>query len=208
MVVVDPFLAGHNPAAMSGVEDLRADFILQTHGHPDHSMDLMALAKRSGAQVIANFEISNWVNAQGHDNTWAMNLGGSHDFPFGRVTMTPALHSSSLPDGSYGGNPSGYVIVTEGRRIYISGDTAYFSDMELIGNLGIDVAIVCTGDNFTMGPEDALAALRLLRPRIAIPCHYNTWPVIAQDMVAWGELVKDQMGVEVLVLAVDERRSV
>ncbi len=203
-VVVDPFFADHNPVAGKRVEEVAADFILQTHGHGDHITDTVALARRTGAQVIANFEIANWINAQGHEDTWAMNTGGSFQFPFGRVKMTPALHSSGLPDGSYGGDPAGFLIFAEEQTIYVAGDTALFSDMSLIGASGVDVAILPTGDNFTMGPDDALASLSYLSPQVVIPCHYNTWPPIAQDMHAWAERVAHETGVRAIVLNVDE----
>jgi L-ascorbate metabolism protein UlaG (beta-lactamase superfamily) len=203
-VVVDPFLAGNNPVAKQGAADLAADFILQTHGHGDHIADTVELAKTTGAQVISNFEIGNWINAQGHDNTWAMNTGGSYAFPFGRVKMTVALHSSGLPDGTYGGDPGGFLIFSENGTIYIAGDTALFSDMALIGKAEIDVAIIPTGDNFTMGPDDAFAALEYLNPKVVIPCHYDTFPPIAQDMHAWAERVNRQTRVKAVVLDVEE----
>ncbi len=202
-VVVDPFFAGNNPVTRKAVTDVAADYILQTHGHGDHIADTVALGKASGAQVICNFEIGQWLNAQGLENTWAMNTGGSYEFPFGRVKMTPALHSSGLPDGSYGGDPGGYLIFAKGGTLYFAGDTALFSDMALIGSAGIDVAVIPTGDNFTMGPDDALAALGYLRPKVVIPCHYNTFPPIVQDMEAWAERVERETDVRAVVLAVD-----
>lgn len=206
-VVVDPFFAPNNPAAKVNVGEVEADFILQTHGHPDHSTDTVALAKRTNAQVIANFEICNWLIAKGHENVWAMNTGGAYDFPFGRVKMTYALHSSSLPDGSYGGNPGGFIVTTPTHNIYIAGDTGLFSDMKFIGNFGIDLAIIPTGDNFTMGPEDALAALDFLSPNNVMPCHYNTWPPIAQDMQSWAQKVEVLTDVTPIILAVEESYS-
>lgn len=203
-VVVDPFFAPNNPAASKTSSEVSADFILQTHGHADHIADTVALAKRTGAQVISNVEICNWIGAHGYENVWAMNTGGCYDFPFGRVKMTHALHSSGLPDGSYGGNPGGFIISTTEKNIYISGDTALFSDMSLIGKVGIDLAIVVTGDNFTMGPQDALASLAYLKPKVVIPCHYNTWPPITQDMAAWAKEVKASTNVIPVVLAVEE----
>ena len=122
-VIVDPFLAGNNPVALTAAADLPADFILQTHGHFDHIADTIPLAQRTGAQVIANWEICNWINGQGYENTWSMNTGGGYQFPFGRVKLTPALHSSGLPDGSYGGDPGGFLISTAEKTLYISGDT-------------------------------------------------------------------------------------
>src|SRR5690606_24829064 len=109
-IVVDPFFAGNNPSAKTPVDAVAADFILQTHGHGDHIADTVALARRTGATVIANFEICNWIGAKGHEKVHAMNTGGGYNFPFGRVKMTPALHSSGLPDGSYGGDPGGYLV--------------------------------------------------------------------------------------------------
>ncbi len=204
-VVVDPFLAGNNPVARLGIEEVKADFILQTHGHFDHILDTVGLAKHTGAQVLASLEICNWINNQGHDRTWAMNIGGAHQTPFGRVKMTPAWHSSGLPDGTYGGSPGGFLIEAEGKLIYISGDTALFSDMALIAAPGIDLAILPTGDNFTMGPEDSLFALGYLKPSVVIPCHFGTWPPIEQDMVAWAARVAAETDVVPVVLEVEGR---
>ncbi len=202
-VVVDPFFAGNNPAAKTAVGAVAADFILQTHGHGDHIADTVPLAKRTGATVVGNFEICNWIAAKGHENNHAMNTGGGWNFPFGRVKMTYALHSSGLPDGSYGGNPGGFVITAESKHIYISGDTALFSDMSLIGQMGLDVAILPIGDNFTMGPGDAVEAIKLLKPKVVIPCHYNTWPLIAVDIDAWAERVRRETDCEPCVLEVE-----
>ncbi|HSM56450.1 MAG TPA: metal-dependent hydrolase [Candidatus Sulfomarinibacteraceae bacterium] len=207
-VVVDPFFAGNNPVAETGVDDVEADFILQTHGHGDHIADTITLAKRTGALVIGNIEICNWVNAQGHDNTHGMNTGGGYQFDFGYVKMTPALHSSGLPDGSYGGDPGGYVISADGKKIYLAGDTALFSDMALIGRADdLDLAIVPIGDNFTMGPDDALLALDYLKPRTVIPAHYSTWQLIEQDAAAWVERVNAEADCEGILLDVDESHT-
>jgi L-ascorbate metabolism protein UlaG (beta-lactamase superfamily) len=137
-----------------------------------------------------------------------MNTGGGWDFPFGRVKMTPALHSSGLPDGSYGGDPGGYVVTTGGKKIYIAGDTALFSDMALIGNMGLDVAILPIGDNFTMGPDDSLLALGYLKPKVVIPCHYNTWPLVAADTEAWAKRVSAETSAKPVVLGIDETYTV
>ena len=203
-IVVDPFFAGNNPAAKTAVDAVDADFILQTHGHGDHIADTVALAKRTGATVIANFEICNWIAAKGHEKVHAMNTGGGYNFPFGRVKMTAALHSSGLPDGSYGGDPGGYLLMADGKTVYIAGDTALFSDMSLIGRAGIDLAILPVGDNFTMGPEDSVLALDYLKPQMVVPCHYNTWPPIAIDVNTWAESVKQETAVTPIILQVDE----
>ncbi len=202
-VVVDPFFAGNNPAAKTAVDAIDADFILQTHGHADHIVDTVPLAQRTGAKVIANFEIMTWITGQGHENCHAMNTGGGYNFAFGHVKMTPALHSSGLPDGAYGGDPGGYLLTVDGKNIYLAGDTALFSDMALIGAAGLDLAVLPIGDNFTMGPADALAALGYLKPKVVIPCHYNTWPVIAADAAAWAEQVRQKTGVQPVVLDID-----
>ena len=202
-VVVDPFFADNNPVAEATAADVEADFILQTHGHGDHIADTVALATRTGALVIGNFEICNWINGQGHENTHALNTGGGYSFAFGHVKMTPALHSSGLPDGSYGGDPAGYVLSVDGKKLYFAGDTALFSDMALIGRAApLDLAVVPIGDNFTMGPDDALLALDYLKPQVVIPCHYNTWPVIEQDPHAWARRVSGESDLEPVVLEV------
>jgi L-ascorbate metabolism protein UlaG (beta-lactamase superfamily) len=202
-VVVDPFFAPNNPATETKAADIAADYILQTHGHGDHIADTVPLAKRTGATVVANFEICNWIAAQGHEKSHAMNTGGGWDFPFGRVKMTHALHSSGLPDGSYGGNPGGFLVSASGKNIYIAGDTDLFSDMALIGRAGLDVAILPVGDNFTMGPADSIEAIKLLKPKLVIPCHYNTWPPIAIDVDAWATLVSAQTEAKPVILQVD-----
>jgi L-ascorbate metabolism protein UlaG (beta-lactamase superfamily) len=203
-VVVDPFFAGNNPAAKTSVDEVSADFILQTHGHGDHITDTLALAKRTGALVIANFEICNWVNAKGHDKTHALNVGGGYQFEFGRVQMTPALHSSGLPDGSEGGNPGGFLVFVGDRKLYLAGDTAVFSDMSLIGAVGLDLAVIPIGDNFTMGPDDSLLALEYLQPDVVIPVHYNTWPLIEVDVTGWADRVRAETSAEPIVLGIDE----
>lgn len=187
-LVVDPFL-DDNPTAAVKSDAVAADFILLTHGHADHVADAAKIAKRTGANVVANFEICEWLGKQGVGSTTPMNLGGGVNLPFGRVKMTVALHSSTLPDGTPGGNPGGFLLTIGGLRIYIAGDTALFSDMQLIGRGGIDLAILPIGDVFTMGPDDAIEAIHLLKPKRVAPSHYNTWPPIVQDARHWAERV-------------------
>ncbi|MCA9974008.1 MAG: metal-dependent hydrolase, partial [Anaerolineales bacterium] len=200
-----PFFAPNNPMARKTAADVPADYILQTHGHGDHITDTVPLAQRTGALVIANFEIANWLNAQGVEKTHAQHLGGGFSHPFGHVKMTVALHGSGLPDGSYGGMPAGFLLTIQEKRIYIAGDTALFSDMALIGAGGLDLAILPVGDNYTMGPDDSLLALDYLKPKAVIPCHYNTWPYIEIDVAAWAERVRAETAVEPIVLGVEDQ---
>lgn len=178
-VVVDPFLTG-NPVAVQQAETIQADFIILTHAHADHYGDTESIAQRCDARVIANAEITAYVTKK-NIRVHPMNTGGSWDFPFGRVTFTPALHSSSFADGSYGGMPMGFVLEAEGKHLYHAGDTALFNDMQLIGRRGLDIAFLPIGDNFTMGIDDAVHAAQLLRPKRVVPIHYNTFPYIEAD---------------------------
>lgn len=200
-LIVDPFLDGNDQAPVKAAA-VEADFILLTHGHFDHVNDAVPIANRTGAAVLANFEVTQWLGKQGvaEDKLVAMNPGGAVEQPFGRAKMTIAHHSSSMPDGSYGGVPGGYLLELSGKRIYIAGDTALFLDMKLIGLGGIDLAILPIGDRFTMGPDDSIEAIKMLNPRRVLPCHYNTWPPIAQDAEAWAEAVKRQTAAEPIVL--------
>jgi L-ascorbate metabolism protein UlaG (beta-lactamase superfamily) len=184
-ILLDPFL-DDNPASPVKAADVEADYILISHGHFDHIADAVPIAKRTGAQVIAIFEIAQWLNQQGVENTLAMNIGGSVQLPFGKLTMTIAYHSSVLPDGTYGGNPAGFVLTIDRKRIYFACDTALFEDMVLIGSPRIDLAVLPIGDLFTMGPEESLRAIELLAPMMVAPAHYNTWPPIEQDVEEWA----------------------
>jgi L-ascorbate metabolism protein UlaG (beta-lactamase superfamily) len=178
-LLLDPFLAG-NPQADIGPEAVEPDFILVSHAHGDHLGDTIDIARRTGAMVISNAEIAGYCRAQGL-NAHAMHIGGGYDFPFGRVKLTIAHHGSSFPDGAYGGSPSGFLITIEGQTIYFAGDTGLTLDMKLLAEAGIDLAILPIGDNYTMGPDDALRAVTFLQPRLVVPIHYNTFDVIQQD---------------------------
>jgi L-ascorbate metabolism protein UlaG (beta-lactamase superfamily) len=203
-VLLDPFLS-ESPVAPVKADDVQADHILVSHGHFDHIADAANIANRTGATVIANFEIAEWLRTkQQVEHTLGMNLGGGIQLPFGHVKMTPAWHSSQLPDGSYGGTAAGFVVTIDNCRIYFACDTGLFGDMELIGEQDIDLAVLPIGDLFTMGPEDSLQAIRLIRPRRVVPTHYNTWPPIAQDATVWAEKVRRHTRCEPVVIAAGE----
>jgi L-ascorbate metabolism protein UlaG (beta-lactamase superfamily) len=198
-ILLDPFL-NDSPTSPVKANDVKPDFVLVSHGHFDHVADAAAIANRTGATVVANYEITDWLGRQGVKNVVAMNLGGNVDMPFGRVKMTIAHHTSMLPDGSNGGSPCGYRLTLPDGTIYFACDTALFSDMKLIGAGGLDLAVLPIGDLFTMGPDDALEAVKLLKPRRVVPSHYNTWPPIAQDAAAWAERVKQETMTEPIVV--------
>ncbi len=200
IVLLDPFL-DESPTAPVKAADVDAHYILVSHGHFDHVADVVAIANRTGATVIANFEITQWLTHK-HQvaNTLGMNLGGQVKMPFGTVKMTVAWHSSQLPDGSDGGSPGGFLLSTEDGMIYFACDTALFSDMKLIGSCDVDLAILPIGDLFTMGPDDAVEAVKLIAPQRVLPNHYNTWPPIEQDAHAWAEQVREQTSAQPFVL--------
>jgi L-ascorbate metabolism protein UlaG (beta-lactamase superfamily) len=198
-LLIDPFLTG-NELADVAADEVAADYILVSHGHGDHVGDTVDIAKRTGAMTISNFEIHNWLLAQGVERAHPLHIGGGYDFPFGRVKLTIAHHGSALPDGSDGGNPAGFLLTLEGKKIYHACDTCLFYDMKFIGEEGLDVAILPIGDNYTMGPDDALRAVRLLEPDVVIPVHYGTFDLIAQDPQAFAARVEAETAARCLVL--------
>jgi L-ascorbate metabolism protein UlaG (beta-lactamase superfamily) len=153
---------------------------------------------------VCNWEIHQWLQGKGVKNSIGMNTGGTAKLPFGEVKSTIAHHSSSMPDGAYAGNPNGYLIIAAGKKQYFAGDTALFLDMQLYGRGGLDVAVLPIGDLFTMGPDDAIEAIKLLQPKRVAPSHYNTWPPIEQDAAAWAARVKSETKAEPLVPKVGE----
>ena len=202
-LIIDPFLKGNNPVAKISADEIDVDYILLTHGHGDHVADALPLAERCGATIIANFEICNWFNAKGIEKTHGQHIGGGFNHPFGHVKLTPAWHGSSMPDGSYAGMPGGLLLTLGEKKIYFAGDTGLFLDMQLIGRVGLDVAVLPIGDNYTMGVDDSIEALKFLRPRVVIPCHYNTFDLIAVDVDAWAERVTVETEAKPVVLGVE-----
>ena len=202
-VLIDPFLTG-NPKAAAKADEVPADLILISHGHGDHVGDAVAIAQRTGATVLTNYEIGNWLQQapRGLTKVHGLQHGGGFTFPNGiRVKLTLAFHGSALPDGSNGGNPCGFLLTfPDGTKVYDAADTGLFGDMALIGEEGLDLAILPIGDYYTMGPDDALRAVKLLKPRFVLPIHYNTFPPIAQDAAAWAAAVKSETGATPVVL--------
>ena len=198
-VLIDPFLSDCPTAAVQP-EDVEADFILISHGHGDHVGDAVEIAKRTAAKVISNAEISGWFGDQGIESH-GQHIGGGYNHPFGYLKLTQALHGSGLPDGSYGGNPAGFLLtVPGGQKVYFACDTGLFPGMRFIGEEGVDLAFLPIGDNFTMGPDDALRAVKLIEPNHVVPVHYDTWGLIAQDPHAWAERVRGETQSEPRVL--------
>ncbi|MFP4528886.1 MAG: metal-dependent hydrolase [Candidatus Kapaibacterium sp.] len=187
-VVIDPFITG-NPNAPVKVEDIKCDFVVLTHAHGDHLGDALTLAKNNNALFIAVNELANYAGDQGC-KVHNMHIGGSWRFPFGRLKFTIAHHGSSTNDGKYMGQPAGVVITMGGKTVYHAGDTALFLDMKLIGELDkIDITMLPIGDNFTMGIDDAVKAVEFIKPGVAVPIHYNTFPVIEADPKEFKEKV-------------------
>jgi len=186
--VFDPWLA-QNPHGAVDPATVPCDFVLCSHAHEDHILDALPLARAHGATIVAPYELAEHFAAQGAA-TLDLMPGGGKDFPWGRITMTPAVHSSALelPDGENKsmGVAAGFVVRIGGRTLYHAGDTALFGDMKLIGRPGLDLALLPIGDRYTMGPADAIEALHLLRPRLAVPMHYNSTPNIRQDPHAFA----------------------
>jgi L-ascorbate metabolism protein UlaG (beta-lactamase superfamily) len=202
-VLIDPFLTG-NPKAAKQADEVSADLILVSHGHEDHVGDAVAIARRTGATVLSNYEIGEWLKGPGRGLTRVEGLqhGGGMLFDGAiRVKLTLAFHGSRLPGGGYGGNPCGFLLsFPDGSRIYDAADTGLFGDMRLIGEEGLDLAILPIGDYYTMGPDDALRAVKLLEPRYVLPIHYGTFPLIVQDADAWAARVRQETRAEPVVL--------
>ncbi|MDH3205927.1 MAG: metal-dependent hydrolase [Gemmatimonadota bacterium] len=198
-LVIDPFF-GDNPVCEVAVDDVDADFILITHGHFDHIADAIPLAERTGATIIATFEVASFLEEKGL-KTSPHHIGGGVHYPFGYVKLTPALHGGivQLPGGeAFTSVPAGILInLSSGQRFHHAGDTALISDMQLLKGQ-VDVAMIPIGDRFTMGPADAVRAIEFIEPKVVIPIHYNTWLPIEQDAGAFRSAVGDLAHVEIM----------
>lgn len=200
-ILFDPFITGNPLAKDIDVNTIQADYILVSHGHGDHVADLITIAKRTGATVVSAFEITEWCGKQGVQNVHPLNLGGQWKFDFGTVKYVTAIHSSVLPDGTYGGNPGGFLITTDEGNFYYSGDTALTMDMQLIPRFArLDFAILPIGDNFTMGADDAIIAAEFIQCKKIVGVHFDTFGYIKID----HELTRNKFSAAGLELTLPE----
>jgi len=194
-LIFDPYL-DENPSSPVKSRDVKADYVLVSHAHFDHMGEAAAIAKASGGLVITTAEVAGELQKQGA-KTHALHIGGKHAFDFGYVRATQAFHGSGIA----GGHACGFIVNFYGKRVYFPGDTGLFGDMKLLGELEpLDVALLPIGDNFTMGIDDAVVATRLLRPKVAIPMHYNTWPLIEADPNLFKDKVEAETETKVVIL--------
>jgi L-ascorbate metabolism protein UlaG (beta-lactamase superfamily) len=196
-IIIDPFISG-NPFATVKPEEIKVDYIVLTHAHGDHFGDTIGIAKNNNATVISIFELANYCaskSVQSH----ALGTGGSYDFPFGKVKLTIAQHTSSL-DGQYMGDAVGVIVTIDSKNVYHCGDTGLFYDMKLIGEMTpIDLMLVPIGDNFTMGIDDAVKAVEFCNPKTAVPMHYNTFSLVKADPTIFVDKVS-KIGKKALVI--------
>ena len=206
-LLIDPFISPNPLSRDIDINSLRPDYILITHGHEDHVADAETIAKNSGAKVVSNFEIVSWYGGKGIDGH-PMNHGGKWEFDFGTLKMVNAVHSSVLPDGTYGGNPGGFVLSNDEGTVYIAGDTALHYDMKLIPKFyKLDLAILPIGDNFTMGPEEAVRAAKYVKTKRVIGMHYDTFPYIEINKEEAIELFESK-GIELTLLAIGSSTTI
>ncbi len=197
-ILIDPFL-DDNPTSPVSSDEVGADYIVLTHGHGDHLGDSFKIAKRTDPLFICVNELANYCAANGF-RAHNMHIGGAHVFDFGRLKFTIAHHGSMTPDNVYAGEPAGVILTIDGKSLYHTGDTGLFYDMKLIGEVTkLDYMLLPIGDNFTMGIDDAVTAVGLADPEVAIPMHYNTFPVIEADPHAFTSRV-EKMGKKALVM--------
>ncbi len=202
-IAVDPFITG-NPVSQADASEIKADLVLVSHGHGDHLGDAVQIARQSGGKVISVYELANYCARKGAE-VHGLHVGGGNSFDEVYIKLTPAWHGSGKDSetgpAEYLGTPCGFIIRMDGKTIYHAGDTGLFGDMELIGRLNeIDVALIPIGDNYTMGPDDALEAVKMLKPNLVVPMHYNTFPVIRQDPELFRQLVESNTDSKVKVL--------
>ena len=206
-IIFDPFLEG-NPQAPCGPDDVEVVAVLPTHGHSDHLGDTISIAKRTGALVVSPYELAMYCASQGVENVHPMHIGGAAEFPWGRVKLTLALHGSGIiGEGTpvYTGPPCGYLVTMGGRTAYYAGDTGLFGDMKLIGDLNdIALAMLPIGDNFTMGIDDAVEAVKMLSPAKVVPMHYKTFPPIEVEPEGFCQKVRQETSAECQILAPGE----
>ncbi len=208
-IAVDPFLTG-NPLAARQASEIAPSIILLTHAHNDHVGDTVEIAKRTGAAVIATFELGEWIAGQGVEGAIPANHGGTVAFAGGTVKFVPAWHTSSY---NYNGQtvapgvPAGLIVRVGGNTIYFAGDTCLFGDMRLIGEEGVDLAVLPIGDHFTMGLGDAVRAAEFLNVPAVVPCHYNTFPAIKQDPHAFGRLLEERTSARAIILEPGSRHE-
>jgi len=209
-VLIDPFLSG-NPSAETSADNVAADTIILTHAHNDHVGDTVAIAQRTGATVIATAELATWLGRQGVENAIGANHGGTVAFAGGSTKFVPAWHTSSYTtedDFAAPGVPAGHVVRFGGKTTYFAGDTCLFSDMQLIADETLDVAVIPIGDHFTMGPADAMKAVKFLRAGVVVPCHYDTFPPIKQDPAQFKRDVESETASRCAVLRPGETLDV
>ncbi len=201
-LLIDPFISG-NPKAPCSPEDLDPDIIAVTHGHRDHLGDTIEIGARTGCRIISIHEVANYIKSKGVFAE-GMNKGGTMEVEGMTLTMTQALHSSSIDDSGFsfdGGSPAGFVIGIGGHSFYHAGDTGVFGDMQLIGELyEPEIAFLPIGDKFTMGIKEAVKAVELLQPKIVVPMHYNTFDVIKQDPEKFKRAVEAKVDTKVIIM--------
>ena len=201
-LLIDPFISG-NPMAPCTPEELNPDVLVITHGHQDHLGDAIEIGKRTGCRIISIHEVANYIKSKGVFAE-GMNKGGTMNVEGIKLTMTNALHSSSIDASGFsfdGGSPAGFIIQINGRTIYHAGDTGVFGDMQLIGELyEPEIALLPIGGHFTMGIKEAVKAVELIRPKIAIPMHYNTFDVISQDPLEFQQSVESKTSTKVIIM--------
>lgn len=207
-ILFDPFISSNEMAKNIDEATVKADYILISHGHFDHIADAVSVAKRTGAKVVCSWEIHEWLNKKGVSNTHPMNVGGKWKFDFGNVKCVSAVHSSGLPDGTYGGNPMGFIVESDKSNFYYAGDTALTYDMKLIGEYRqIDFAFLPIGDNFTMGVDNAIIASQFINCKKIIGMHYDTFGFIKIDKEDAVQKF-DMAGNELILFNIGEEKSI